>query len=228
MSEKARLKCTVYVGGLDQAVSMQTLAEAFVPFGEVVDITLPKPDVPNSNDLHRGFGYVEFHLPEDAKEAMDNMDGSELYGRTIKVAPAKPPKDSSEGLGSKTAIWEQVRCPDQLLFSTMYRQGTDDRCTGGLSGQVRRERRRQDGVGRGANGSRRASAGPDAGSRRAGRRRTETGMKPHRRETTMIPSRETSRTNVKNKPRDSNFAFFLQNPPFKAVLYTRAPTTRLS
>ena len=109
MSEKARLKCTVYVGGLDQAVTVQTLAEAFVPFGEVVDITLPKPDVPNSSDLHRGFGYVEFDVPDDAKEAIDNMDGSELYGRTIKVAPAKPQKDSNEGLGSKTAIWQQVR-----------------------------------------------------------------------------------------------------------------------
>ncbi|KAF7172870.1 hypothetical protein CNMCM5623_004980 [Aspergillus felis] len=107
MSEKARLKCTVYVGGLDQAVTVQTLAEAFVPFGEVVDITLPKPDVPNSGDLHRGFGYVEFDLPEDAAEAIDNMDGSELYGRTIKVAAAKPQKESNEGLGSKTAIWEQ-------------------------------------------------------------------------------------------------------------------------
>lgn len=103
------MKCTVYVGGLDQAVTVQTLAEAFVPFGEVVDITLPKPDVPNSSDLHRGFGYVEFDMPDDAKEAIDNMDGSELYGRTIKVAPAKPQKDSNEGLGSKTAIWQQVR-----------------------------------------------------------------------------------------------------------------------
>lgn len=108
MTETARLKSTVYVGGLDQAVSVQTLAEAFVPFGEVVDITLPKPDVPSSADVHRGFGYVEFDLPQDAKEAIDNMDGSELYGRTIKVAAAKPQKDSNEGLGSKTAIWEQV------------------------------------------------------------------------------------------------------------------------
>ncbi|KAL4781601.1 hypothetical protein BJX76DRAFT_334903 [Aspergillus varians] len=107
MSEKTRLKCTIYVGGLDQAVTVQTLAEAFVPFGEVVEITLPKPDLPNSDDAHRGFGYVEFNLPEDAKEAIDNMDGSELYGRTIKVAAAKPQKDANEGLGSKTAIWEQ-------------------------------------------------------------------------------------------------------------------------
>ncbi|OJJ47173.1 hypothetical protein ASPZODRAFT_132128 [Penicilliopsis zonata CBS 506.65] len=107
MSEASRLKSTIYVGGLDQAVTVRTLAEAFVPFGEVVDITLPKPDLPNSGDLHRGFGYVEFELPQDAKEAIDNMDGSELYGRTIKVAGAKPQKDSNEGLGSKTAIWEQ-------------------------------------------------------------------------------------------------------------------------
>lgn len=97
------------MGGLDQAVTTQTLAEAFVPFGEVVDISLPKPDQPNSTDVHRGFGYVEFDLPQDAKEAIDNMDGSEIYGRTIKVAAAKPQRDANEGLGSKTAIWEQVR-----------------------------------------------------------------------------------------------------------------------
>lgn len=116
MSESTRLKSTVYVGGLDQAVTAKTLAEAFVPFGEVVDISLPKPDAPNSSDVHRGFGYVEFDLPQDAKEAIDNMDGSELYGRTIKVAAAKPQKDANEGLGSKTAIWEQVRENYILVF----------------------------------------------------------------------------------------------------------------
>ncbi|KAL2008669.1 hypothetical protein VTN00DRAFT_6863 [Thermoascus crustaceus] len=107
MTDAARLKSTVYVGGLDQAVTEQTLMEAFLPFGEVVDITLPKPDLPSSTENHRGFGYVEFELPQDAKEAIDNMDQSELYGRIIKVAAAKPQKDSNEGLGSKTAIWEQ-------------------------------------------------------------------------------------------------------------------------
>ncbi|KAL3462885.1 hypothetical protein BJX64DRAFT_287864 [Aspergillus heterothallicus] len=125
MSEKTRLKCTVYVGGLDQAVTVQTLAEAFVPFGEVVDITLPKPDLPNSNELHRGFGYVEFDLPEDAKEAIDNMDGSELYGRTIKVAAAKPQKESNEGLGSKTAIWEQEGYLSKYAVSEEDKFGAD-------------------------------------------------------------------------------------------------------
>jgi peptidylprolyl isomerase len=117
MSETTRLKSTIYVGGLDQSVTAHTLAEAFVPFGEVVDISLPKPDQPNSTDLHRGYGYVEFDLPQDAKEAIDNMDGSEIYGRTIKVAQAKPQKDANEGLGSKTAIWEQVRRTRFYIFS---------------------------------------------------------------------------------------------------------------
>jgi RNA recognition motif-containing protein len=109
MTDASRLKSTIYVGGLDQAVTAQTVTGAFLPFGEIVDISLPKPDLPSSTDNHRGFGYVEFELAQDAKEAIDNMDQSELYGRIIKVAAAKPQKDSNEGLGSRTAIWEQVR-----------------------------------------------------------------------------------------------------------------------
>jgi len=108
MSDTARLKATVYVGGLDNAVNMSTLHSAFVPFGEIVDINLPKPELPSSTDPHRGFGYVEFEQAQDAKEAIDNMDQSELYGRVIKVAAAKPQKEQNEGLGSKTAVWEQV------------------------------------------------------------------------------------------------------------------------
>ncbi|KAL8798597.1 MAG: hypothetical protein Q9182_006532 [Xanthomendoza sp. 2 TL-2023] len=106
MSDTTRLKSTIYVGGLESAVTEKLLADAFLPFGEIVDVTLPKPDLPSSRDPHRGFGYVEFEATGDAKEAIDNMDQSEFFGRVIKVAAAKPQKDSNEGLGSKTAVWE--------------------------------------------------------------------------------------------------------------------------
>lgn len=82
----------------------------------MVDITLPKPEQPSSTDPHRGFGYVEFEIPADAKEAIENMDQSELFGRVIKVAAAKPQKESNEGLGSKTAVWEQVCCGHLFFF----------------------------------------------------------------------------------------------------------------
>lgn len=110
-SESRRPNSTIYVGGLDTTyVTVATLSEAFIPFGEIVDISLPKPELPSSTDLHRGFGYVEFEDATDAKEAISNMDQSELYGRVIKVAMAKPDvkRDLGEpGLGSTVAIWEQ-------------------------------------------------------------------------------------------------------------------------
>ena len=47
--------------------------------------------VPNS-DKHRGFAFVEFELAEDAAAAIDNMNESELCGRTLRVNLAKPLK----------------------------------------------------------------------------------------------------------------------------------------
>lgn len=74
------------------------------------------PTRKSSQDPHRGFGYIEFALAEDALEAIDNMDQSELYGRVIKVNQAKPQKQVGEKLGSKTAIWEQVSRGSGVAF----------------------------------------------------------------------------------------------------------------
>ncbi|KAK4189969.1 peptidyl-prolyl cis-trans isomerase E [Podospora australis] len=109
MTDTARWKSTVYIGGLAPQVTVQSLQDAFIPFGEIADVSLPKNDNPNSTDPHRGFAYVEFEDADDAKEAIDNMDQAELFGRTIKVSAAKVPKSATagQGLGAKTAIWEQ-------------------------------------------------------------------------------------------------------------------------
>ncbi|KAH0257318.1 peptidyl prolyl cis-trans isomerase cyclophilin, partial [Aureobasidium melanogenum] len=107
MSDAPRPKATVYVGGLTSAVDSHTLHNACIPFGPIVNISLPKPELPSNPEPHRGFGYVEFENPQDAQEAIDNMDQSELFGRVIKVNLAKEQKAEGEGLGSKTAIWEQ-------------------------------------------------------------------------------------------------------------------------
>ncbi|KAK4172548.1 hypothetical protein QBC36DRAFT_196717, partial [Triangularia setosa] len=132
MSDATRWKATIYIGNLPPQATLQTISEAFLPFGEIADISLPKNDgrgpngtnKSNNNDFlgngpqqqqqqqqqstHRGFAYVEFEDEADAKEAIDNMDQSEIFGRTIKVSAAKIPKSAQQGgLGSKTAVWEQ-------------------------------------------------------------------------------------------------------------------------
>lgn len=108
---------TLYVGGLSAVVTSQTLHNAFIPFGPINDISLPKPELPSNKDPHRGFGYIEFEHGEDAREALDNMDQSEIAGRVIRVNVAKERKAEGEGLGSKTAIWEQV-CLSNVLHGT--------------------------------------------------------------------------------------------------------------
>ena len=132
MSDSTRWKATVYVGGLGPHVTVTNLHDAFIPFGDIADVSLPKsdrrPPRPDANGTgeanvahaadqddaearpgHRGFAYVEYEDADDAKEAIDNMDKSEFFGRTIKVTAAKAPKSTTEGLGSRTALWNQVR-----------------------------------------------------------------------------------------------------------------------
>ena len=108
MTER-RWKSTVYVGGLAPMATTSHVLDAFIPFGEIVDVQVPKNDAPNATEPHRGFAYVEFEDTADAKEAIDNMDQAEFFGKILKVSQAKAPKSADEGLGSKTAVWEQVR-----------------------------------------------------------------------------------------------------------------------
>lgn len=119
MADADRWKATVFVGGLAPMVTSSHVLDAFIPFGEIVEVQLPKPDSRNATETHRGFAYVEFEDFEDAKEAIDNMNQSEFFGRILKVSQAKPPKSAQEGLGSKKAIWEQVRHRREKTLSSL-------------------------------------------------------------------------------------------------------------
>lgn len=96
-----------YKGGLAEEVDEKILQEAFNPFGDTL-IQMPLDYVTGTwifqlNFLfwlsysclfylgkHRGFAFVEFETKDDAEAAIDNMNESEIYGRTIKVNIAKP------------------------------------------------------------------------------------------------------------------------------------------
>ncbi len=92
-------KRTLYVGGFSEEVSEKLLHAAFVPFGDIVDISVP---LDYENNKHRGFAFVEFELAEDAAAAIDNMNDSELFGRTIRVNFARPPRPNER---SSRPVW---------------------------------------------------------------------------------------------------------------------------
>lgn len=77
----------LYIGGLDENVTEKTLEAAFLPFGDLVRILLPKDA---TTGTHRGFGFVEYEEAEDAAQAEANMDDSQMYGRVLRVKVAKP------------------------------------------------------------------------------------------------------------------------------------------
>jgi len=94
-------KRVLYVGGLAEEVDEKVLQAAFIPFGDITDITIP---LDYTTQKHRGFAFVEFELVEDAAAAMDNMNESELFGRTIRVNVARP-KMLKEG--SSRPVWSE-------------------------------------------------------------------------------------------------------------------------
>ena len=84
--------------GLDDNVTEEILFAAFIPFGDIKEVTVPKDFTVNK---HKGFGFVEYEESDDAKAAIDNMDGAELFGKVIRCNFAKPLTKVSSG----KAVW---------------------------------------------------------------------------------------------------------------------------
>lgn len=73
-----RAKNTIYIGGIPPACDESTLYSYFEPFGEVMEVQLPKS---NQNTTgHRGFGFIMFAKEEEAESAIDNMHLNEIEG----------------------------------------------------------------------------------------------------------------------------------------------------
>mmetsp|Transcript_52871 Transcript_52871/g.67809 ORF Transcript_52871/g.67809 Transcript_52871/m.67809 type:complete len:159 (-) Transcript_52871:189-665(-) len=94
-----RTKSTLYVGGLDEKVSEELLHAAFIPFGNIQEVHIPRDF---KEDGHRGFGFVQYLTEDDAAAAIDNMDGAELEGRVLRVNIAKPMRHK---LGATKPVW---------------------------------------------------------------------------------------------------------------------------
>mmetsp|Transcript_14249 Transcript_14249/g.23591 ORF Transcript_14249/g.23591 Transcript_14249/m.23591 type:complete len:149 (+) Transcript_14249:88-534(+) len=99
---------SLYVGGLADDVGEVTLRAAMIPFGPIKSIEMPrdykKANSNNKSAQHKGFGFVEFDDADDAAEALDNMDGADLMGRTLNVSLAQASGSSSNPAHNK-AVW---------------------------------------------------------------------------------------------------------------------------
>jgi len=95
-------KRTIYVGGLADEADESVVRAAFIPFGDIVNIEIP-PDYENQ-EKHRGFAFIEYELAEDAAAAIDNMNDSELFGKTVTVNIARPRRIKE---GYSRPVWSE-------------------------------------------------------------------------------------------------------------------------
>lgn len=72
----------LYVGSLHFNITEEMLKGIFEPFGRIDKIELMR-DVETGRS--KGYGFITFHDSEDAKKALEQLNGFELAGRPMKV-----------------------------------------------------------------------------------------------------------------------------------------------
>jgi len=85
----------IYVGNLSFDSTERDVSELFSQFGTVVSCALPTD---RETGRVRGFGFVEM-ADEDAKKAIQSLDGKDLGGRALRVNEAQPREQRGGGGG---------------------------------------------------------------------------------------------------------------------------------
>jgi cold-inducible RNA-binding protein len=79
----------LFVGGISWDTNESSLTEFFSQAGKVVSANIISDRYTGKS---KGFGFVEMETEEEAKTAIDKLNGQSLDGRSIAVSEALPPK----------------------------------------------------------------------------------------------------------------------------------------
>lgn len=89
----------IFVGNLSHEVNEQELTTLFAEHGSVSNVRIVR-DI--SNQMSRGFGFVEMVRKVEAKKAVKTLNDFELKGKRMSVNEAKPERDRNSAGGGKS------------------------------------------------------------------------------------------------------------------------------
>jgi RNA recognition motif-containing protein len=84
----------IYVGNLSWEVTQEDLQQAFEAHGQVESANLITDKYTGRS---RGFGFVEMPVEDEARAAINALNGMDIKGREISVNEAKPRNGGSRG-----------------------------------------------------------------------------------------------------------------------------------
>lgn len=89
----------LFVGGIPYSATDDSLGQLFTGVGQVQSVTIIKDKYTGSS---RGFGFVEMATEEDAKKAIEKLNGYNLDGRNLIVKEALPKPTYTGGRGGQS------------------------------------------------------------------------------------------------------------------------------
>ncbi|GLH10951.1 Sex-lethal homolog [Gryllus bimaculatus] len=87
-------KTNLIVNYLPQTMTQEEIRSLFASIGEVESCKLIRDKVTGQS---LGYGFVNYHRPEDAEKAINTLNGLRLQNKTIKVSYARPSSEAIKG-----------------------------------------------------------------------------------------------------------------------------------
>ncbi len=95
----------LYVGNLVYEATDEDLKTQFSTVGTVISALVIKF---RDTGRSKGFGFVEMATEEEAKKAIDTLNGQDYKGRKLVISEARPPRERTNfGGGAPTTGGEQ-------------------------------------------------------------------------------------------------------------------------
>ena len=92
-SGKGGNQMNIYVGNLSYDAGEDDLRKLFEEYGSVESVNVITDRMTNRS---KGFGFIEMNDDDEAKKAIEELDGKEHLGRDLKVNVARPRKEKRD------------------------------------------------------------------------------------------------------------------------------------
>ncbi len=93
----------LFIRNLPFTTTEEDLFEKFSDFGRISSVHIPVDD----SKRNKGYAFINFEQIDDARLAMDTMDGEDFQGRLIHILPSRPAADQMHGVDSSEMTYKE-------------------------------------------------------------------------------------------------------------------------